>query len=331
MHRRTFLSFAAATLVAAPRISFGQEMRRIAIAAVNIPVTDMKTGIGESYGLLLEELEGLGWVEGQNIIIARFSAEGDVSRYPGLAESIISGKPEVIYGPSNLLASLTALTDTIPIVSVLTNSSITAYVESLARPGGNVTGPANSTGVGIQAKRLQILLDSFPQITRVAVLGRTTSWPNEGMEAVRDAANQFGITLIPMLHEPSVDEQQFRRLFQSAKEQSVEGFLIITTNQIQQYKELIIQLANETGLPAMYSQANFVDDGGLMSYGDKRISERYRRAAWYVDRILKGANPAELPVEQPTGYNFIINLRTAREIGITFSTRTLLTATDVVE
>ena len=229
-----------------------------------------------------------------------------------------------------------AATDTIPVVSRMGQEQIERYAESLARPGRNLTGPANSAGTGLLAKRLQLLHEVVPSMKRVAFMDTNRGWATRNENPIRRAlmeyADQIGITVVPLPFDRPGDEEMFRRLFASLADAPVDALLVTAAARLsKELKALIVRLANDAGLPSIYAVGRqFAELGGLMYYATD-IPNQYRRAAWYVDQILNGADPGELPIEQPTIYDFIINLKTAKEIGIEFPLTILYRATEVIE
>ena len=348
MRRREFLATTAA-LAAAPRIAWAQEKRRLAIlvqsasrSALFKRCSDVPCNIradDESgwYALVIETLEEYGWIEWQNVVIERYSAEGNADLIPGLAQAVANSGPDLILAQSGAaIDAIMAATDTIPVVSRMGQEQIERYAESLARPGRNLTGPANSAGTGLLAKRLQLLHEVVPSMKRVAFMDTNRGWATRNENPIRRAlmeyADQIGITVVPLPFDRPGDEEMFRRLFASLADAPVDALLVTAAARLsKELKALIVRLANDAGLPSIYAVGRqFAELGGLMYYATD-IPNQYRRAAWYVDQILNGADPGELPIEQPTIYDFIINLKTAKEIGIEFPLTILYRATEVIE
>ena len=334
MHRRAFLA-AAGTLVAAPRYAWPQQQskaHRIAIIENTDPVSVIRKGAHPYWGAALEGLEAVGLVEGRNLVIERYSGDAKTDQYPALAATVVGTKPDLIWprGQRQLLYAFAAATDAIPIVTV--SGVVSGLVTSLARPGGNVTGFTIGIGPEINGKRLQLLLGVVDDTRRVAYLTRRVSWerPSAGVTAVRKAADRLDITVVPALHDPPVSRESYRAIFAAMANDLVDGVVVSPVAENQNFRETITRLAAEARLPAIYPFPVYMEVGGLMSYGADN-SDQFRRAAEYVDRILKGADPGELPIQQPTKFDLIINLQTAREIGITFPTEILRAATKVIE
>ena len=336
MRRREFLATTAA-LAAAPRLAWAQEKRRLAIVVNAAPVSVLYKGGGVdygAYGLLIEGLEEHGWIEGQNLVIERYSAEGNADLLPALAQAVVNSGPDLIYARSGqMLAAIMAATDTIPVVNIGGQENVKKYAKSLARPGGNFTGLTVNAGSGLEAKRLQLLHDVVPSMTRVAWLAQSSSWArrneNPSRRAALEFANKLGIAVVPWLFDYPGDVDIFRRLFSSSAE--VDGLMIQANTLGNELKATVVGLAKDARLPTITrGRREYVDFGGLMYY-DTDVPALFSRAAWYVDQILKGADPGELPIEQPTRFDFIINLKTAKEIGIEFPLTILYRTTEVIE
>ena len=236
----------------------------------------------------------------------------------------------VVAGGGWLIRAAMNATKTIPIVNAADGVDIveSGFVESLARPGGNVTGISNLSGE-LGGKRLELLKEAVSKIARVAVLYEPATPANvrEVKEQLPVAARALGLTLQPWEVRAADD---FERVFAALNKQRPGGLYVHGEGGLMRDHERIVGLALKSRLPSMYVNSPFVDAGGLMSYGAD-LAESYRRVAYYVDRILKGAKPADLPVEQPMKFEFVINLKTAKQIGITIPQWTLMKATKVIQ
>jgi ABC-type uncharacterized transport system substrate-binding protein len=279
-----------------------------------------------------QELGKLGWIEGKNIAFEYRFAEQKNERLPELAADLVRLKVDVIVvtGGQPALPAKKA-TNTIPIVMTsVTDPVALGLVASLARPGGNVTGLTNLS-TELNSKRLEILKDAIPKLARVGLLLRPP-----GDSAVRDlqlkelmpAAVALKLKLEEI--ETQVDARGLENAFQSAKQKQVNAIMTTATRPFFAERKRIAELAAKYRLPAIYFQKEFVDEGGLMSYGVD-FEDLYRRAAVYVDKILKGAKPADLPVQQATKFEFIINLKAAKQIGLTIPPRVLERANKVIK
>ena len=262
-------------------------------------------------------LRELGYIEGQNIAIEYRYSEGKRDRAPELAAELVRLKVDIIVvtGGGTWVRAAKNATKTIPIVMLGSGNDPVeeGLVESLARPGSNVTGLTLLTGE-LGGKRLELLKDAVPKLARVAVLYDPTSPPDvlEVKEVLPVAARALGLTIQPWQVR---DEDGFERVFAALNKQRPDGLYVHPSGPlIGANVKRIAGFALKSRLPSMYGIKEFVDAGGLMSYGAD-IADRYRRVAYFVDRILKGAKPADLPVEQPTKFELVINLKTAKQIG----------------
>ncbi|MBI3919522.1 MAG: ABC transporter substrate-binding protein [Betaproteobacteria bacterium] len=273
-------------------------------------------------------LRGLGYIDGQNIIIEHRIAGGQVEHLPALAAELVELKVDVLVAlePPAVRAAKNA-TKTIPIVMRSTDDPVElGWVASLARPGGNITGVTSYARL-LTGKRMELLLEAMPKLSRVAVL-----WNPAGSNAERNfgqvqaAARALRVQLLSLEVRSAND---FERAFETAVKEHAGALITIRTPLLVINRGRIAELAAKSKLPAIYDDREFVEAGGLMSYG-AHLAESYRRAAFYVDKILKGANPAELPVEQPTRFELWVNLKTAGQIGFTLPPEVLLRADKVL-
>jgi ABC-type uncharacterized transport system substrate-binding protein len=278
----------------------------------------------------LQELSKLGWIEGKNIAIEYRFAEQKPERLPELAADLVRLKVDLIVVTSSVPALAAKKgTTTIPIVMVAGGDPVGAgLVASLARPGGNVTG-FSSLGPELNTKRLEILKDAVPKLSRVGLL---LGWgggiaDDLQLKELRGAAVALKLKLEEIETQPNL--KGFESAFQTAKQKQVKAIMTMNTRPLFAERKRIVEFAGKYRLPAIYFSKDFVDEGGLMSYGTD-LTEQYRRAAVYVDKILKGAKPADLPVEQPTKFELIINLKAAKQIGLTIPQRVLARADKVI-
>jgi putative tryptophan/tyrosine transport system substrate-binding protein len=289
------------------------------------------SGMAGLLGPFQQELNKFGWIEGKNITIEHRFAEGKPERLPELAADLVRLKVDLIMitgDPAGLAAK--GATSTIPIVMANAADPVGfGLVASLARPGGNITG-LSGLGVELNTKRLEILKDAVPKLARVGLL-----WPSGGRVAVdlqlkeiRPAAVALKLKLEEI--ETQLDAKGLESAFKTAKQKQVNAIMTIATRRFFAERKRIVELAGKYRLPAIYFQKEFVDEGGLMSYGADYI-DLYRRAAVYVDKILKGDKPADLPVQQATKFEFVINLKAAKQIGLTLSPEFLSRANQVIK
>ena len=279
---------------------------------------------------LQEGLRALGYIEGQNIVLEYRFADEKADRLADLAAELVRLKVDVIVTGFGTLPALAAkkATSAIPVVfSVVADPVRSGVVASLARPGGNITGPS-SVPAGLVSKRLELLREIAPKLSRVVVLfNPATPASIQGWAEVKVAAENLGIQPQPLEVRAS---QDFESVLAAASRIRADALLTLSDPLTIAHRAQILDFAAKNRLPAMYGLKDFAEAGGLISYG-ANYDEAYRRTAGYVVRILKGARPADLPVEQPTTFELVVNLKTARGLGITIPQSILLRATTVIE
>jgi putative tryptophan/tyrosine transport system substrate-binding protein len=279
-----------------------------------------------------QALRALGYVEGQNISTLYRSAEGDVARYPALLAELVNLKVDIIIvaGGSGLIRAAKDATKTIPIVMVGQGLDPVeaGLVESLARPGGNVTGFTDSNTY-LGGKRLEQLKDAVPKVTRVAVLSQANNPRNmfEYKEVLPASAQALKLTILR--HEVR-DANDFERAFAAINKDRPSGLSVLGGPLTIPKQERIAAFAIKSRLPSVFDQSDAIDAGGLLFYGAD-VTESYQRVAAFVDKILKGRKPADLPVEQPTKFKLLINLKTAKQIGLTIPPKVLARADKVIK
>lgn len=327
--RRTIL-LATAAWVALPRTGL---VRAQAPGASDKPVrigiltTGSSTGTRIGTERYVEPMRDLGWIEGRNVVYDRVYAERDAQRLPALAAALVARKPDIVLVTVNgELRAMLAVTRTIPIVfsSVLEPVEF-GFVASLARPGGNVTGVA-SLGPEFGSKRMQLLKEVLPKVSRVGVLvGRRTK---REIKLIEDAAGA-GIRVIPAI---AAEASELDAAFAALAQNQVEALLLAQVALYAQRPvwERIVGFAAEQRIPVIGQRPDIVDGGALMSYSSI-LSEQVRRATQIADKVLKGAKPADIPVEQPTQFELVLNLRTAKALGLTIPQSVLIQATRVIE
>jgi putative ABC transport system substrate-binding protein len=276
-----------------------------------------------------QELRKLGWVEGKNITIEYRFAEQKPERVPELAAELVRLKVDLIVtsGTPPALEAKKA-TSTIPIVMNVTDPVALGLVASLARPGGNVTG-LSTLATELNSKRLEILKDAVPKLARVGLLKRSASNPGEELqlEELRVAASALKVKLEEI--KTQLDAQGLESTFKTAKQKQVGAIMTTSLRSFFAERKRIVELATKHRLPAIYNRKEYVDEGGLMTYGADN-DDQYRKTAHYVDKILKAAKPADLPVQQATKFEFVINLKAAKRIGLTIPVRVLERANQVI-
>jgi ABC-type uncharacterized transport system substrate-binding protein len=301
-----------------------------------IGILDASTASGSAVLLdaLRQELSNLGWIEGKNTTLEYRFAEHNLERLPELAAELVRLKVDLILVPG-VLPALAAkkATPTIPIVLANSPDPVGAgLVANLARPGGNITGLA-SLGTELNTKRLEILKDAIPKLARVGLLAaRARLEANTGLDLQLKELRAAALALKLKLEEidAQLDTKGLESAFQTAKEKQVNAIMPTVGRRFFAERKRIVEFAERYRFPAIYFQKEFVDDGGLMSYGVD-YDDVYRKAAHYVDKILKGTRPADLSVQQATKFEFVINLKAAKQIDLTIPVRVLERANQVVK
>ncbi len=285
--------------------------------------------VAERFQAFLLGMRELGYVERKNFIVESRYAQGKLENLPVLAAELAALKLDIILsaGPTSTGAAKKATT-TIPVVMAFDTDPVgNGFVDSLARPGGNVTG-LSALSPEIGGKHLEFLKDILPKISRVAVIGSSTEPANaQEMKETELAARALGIKVQYLDIKGSKD---IETAFQAARKGRADAVLVLTSPFLFAHRTQVVELAAESRLPVMYWAAEFVEAGGLIAYSVS-FTDLFRRAATYVDKILKGAKPADLPVEQPTKFELVINLKTAKQIGVTIPPNVLARADKVIK
>jgi putative tryptophan/tyrosine transport system substrate-binding protein len=327
--RREFIGTLAGGLLVAPRASEAQQAAkapRIGYLAGSLAASPH---LREAF---LQGLRDLGYVEGRNVVIEYRDAEGKPERLPALAAELVALKVDVIVvadTPSALAAK--QATKTIPIVFTSAGDPVgSGLVTSLARPGGNVTG-LSLLGPELVGKRLEQLKQAVPGVSRVAVLSQPGAFgkrtEKDMLKGAEVAARALGVQLELVEARGPAD---FDRAFSNMTRERADALTVLPGAMFINERRRLVELAAKNRLPAVYPVREFVDTGGLMSYGSD-AADLYRRAATYVDKILKGAKPADLPVEQPTKFELVINMKTAKALGLTIPPSLVGRADQVIE
>jgi putative ABC transport system substrate-binding protein len=327
VQRRQFLTTAGALLLA-PFTAGAQstgKVHRIGYLAGGSAVSSRQ--FPDAFRQALREL---GWVEGQNIVIDYRFAEGRLDQLPTLAAELVRLKVDVILAaPSPSAAAAKNATATIPIVMSGVGFPVElGFVASLSRPGGNITGVAFSPGTEIFGKGLELLKEIAPNLQRVAVLSNPGN-PGHAL-AIGNAKDVARSLRLQLLITEARDRDGIDAAFAAMAKERVSALLVVTDPLFIAQRTQIAALAAENRRPAVYTIRDFVDAGGLMSYGPSLVAQ-YRRAAVFVDKILRGATPGELPVEQPTVFELVINVRVAKALGLAIPPSLLLRADHVIE
>jgi putative ABC transport system substrate-binding protein len=309
-------------------ISIAQAQQAAKIPRIGFLMASLPSADSARIEAFRQGLRELGYVEGNNIIIEYRSADGKTDRVPGLAVELVRLKVDIIVtaGPLPTRAAKDATT-TIPIVMAQDPDPVSnGFVASLARPGGNITG-LSTLRPEISGKQLELLKEIIPRLSRVAVFGTSTIPGNaQQLREVELAAKAFGIKLqyLDVLRSKDIEIA-----FREASKLRIDAVLVLNGPIINSQRTQVVELAAKSRLPAIYYTAEYVEVGGLMSYGTS-FTDLFRRAATYVDKILKGRKPVDLPVEQPMKFEFIVNLKAAKQIGLTIPPNVLVRADKVI-
>jgi putative ABC transport system substrate-binding protein len=327
MNKRKLGSFALCALLLALCAS-AQAQQATKIPRIGAFVPASASAAPELVEALRQGLREHGYVEEQNITLEPRYAEGKIERLAGFAAELVRLKADVIVvGSTPGIIAVKNTTGAIPIVMVTTGDPVAGgLVASLARPGGNITG-LTALGQELSGKRLEVLKEAVPKVSRVAVLSNPTN-PDSGMslKGVEVAARALGVQFrVQEVRDPT----EFDKAFETITREGARALMVLPDPMFVSQRGRIVALSAKSRLPAMYAHREFVDAGGLMFYGAS-LADMWRRAATYVDKILKGTKPADLPVEQPKKFEFIINLKAAKQIGLTITPNVLARADKVI-
>ena len=317
-------------LLAAPFLSHGQQpakVYRIGLLVARAPTAPETALLWEAF---VEGLRERGYIQGQNLVIERRYTEARDERAPALAAELVSLKVDLIVAHATAqVRAVKQATSAIPIVMVgVTDPVERGLVASLAHPGGNVTGLTTTAGVEIAGKYVQLLKEAIPKVSRVAVLRYSGDPPNPASrKEIEEAAQALGVTL--QSYEVR-DPAEFEGAFTTMTKARADALLVQTHPFITVHARRIVDLAAQTRLPAVYPLREHVEAGGLMSYGYNR-PDNWRRLGIYVDQISNGAKPGDLPMEQPTKFELVINLKTAKTLGLRIPQSLLSRADEVIE
>jgi len=327
--RRRLLIALGAGVLAAPLASFSQQpgnVRRIGFLAVRSRPTPSNP---DYYDAFVRGMRELGYVEGKNLVIEWRYADGKYERLPGLAAELVGLRVEVIATHSTpATQALQRATSSIPIVSAALGDPVSSgFATSLGRPRGNITGLSLIT-TDLYPKQLELLKTMVPALSLGAVLANSGSprYP-ANLKSVQAAAQQLGVKILPV---DARTPEEIERGFAAIRRERTDAVIVLADAFFTGQRRQITELAARNRLPSMFSYREDVEAGGLMSYG-QNLTDYFRRAATYVDKILKGAKPGELPIEQPTRIHLAINRKTAKALGITVSKEMLFRADEVIE
>jgi putative ABC transport system substrate-binding protein len=336
MKRREFIGLGFGTVVLAattPRAAWAAEpnkVYRLAILHPSHPVSDLtESSRFKYYREFFHELRQLGYIEGNNLVVERFSGEGRSDHYPELAREAAAHNPNVILVITPWMARpLKEATSTIPIVALTSDPVQAGLVTSMARPGGNITGVSADTGLELWEKRLQLFREVVPTISKLAILAVRKN--NAEIAVMQETAEKAGLGVVGPLYVTKGSNDEYQEVFATMSQSGANGLFVDDAPEHITKRQLIGELAAMYRLRAIYPFPVFVETGGLMSYGTDLV-EVFRQGAREIDQILKGASPADIPFYQPTKFELVINLKAAKEIGLTVSEPLLARADQVIE
>jgi len=331
MRRRAFLSVVCGAVVTVPFAARAQQperMRRIGVL-MSTPENDSEAKV--ELGALVQELKSLGWTVGQNIRIDYRFRAGDANRMAASAKELVALKPNVIVARSTpVLRAVVAETSTIPAVFIAVSDPVgDGFAASLARPGGNITGFTNVESA-MAGKWVELLKEIVPGLQRVTFMFNPQTAPGGGAyyaRLIERAASAFGVTAISG---PVSTRSDIEKIMTAGAREPGGGLLALPDAFINTHRAVTIELAMRHHLPAVYTFGHMAVEGGLIAYGVS-IVDLYRRSASYVDRILKGAQPGDLPIQAPTKFELVVNLKTAKAMGLKIPESFLLRADEVIE
>lgn len=304
---------------------------RIGLVSTSSPLSE----ISESARLpvfpaFLKQLRRLGYVEGKNLVVLRHTAGGNPDRYVSMVREVVAEAPDAIMVPGVPLAlAFKAATSTVPLVVVTTDPLTSGLVSSVARPGGNATGISLDAGVEVWGKRIGLLRELVPSASRIGVLTRDEMWRGAMGNTIREALTLSSMVQVGELQR-TFQPSEYEHIIGTFQQEGIQAVIVDASPENVVNRTLIVDLLARTLLPAVYGFREFVDVGGLVSYGAD-FADLFRRAADYVDKIFKGAHPGDIPVEQVTKFNLVINLKAAKALGLAVSAPLLAQADDVVE
>jgi putative tryptophan/tyrosine transport system substrate-binding protein len=332
MRRREFITILGGATAIWPLSAGAQQpAKRIAFVHPTNKASYIAVTSTSYYRAFFEELSRLGYVEGQNLRVERHSGEGRPERYDELVRNVVNTHPDLIIAAgARLSLDFKMATTTIPIVTILIDPVAQGLVASIARPGGNITGVTITGGLDIIGKRVGLLLEAMPRLSSLSYLASRPNWEDPRGAAAREAAKKTGISLKPALLSSAFNEQEYQRIFRSMEQDRTDALMVADEAEHYTYGATIVELAAKARIPTLYAYREFVEIGGLMAYSSD-LPEIYRRLANLIDKVLRGANPGDIPFNQPTKFELVINLKTAKALGLEMPAMLLGRADEVIE
>ena len=334
MRRRDFITLfggAAATWPLSARAQQSARMKRIAFVSPSRKVSEMSLSGPPHYRAFFEELSRLGYVEGQNLGMERYSGGGQPERYAELVRDVVKTHPDLIVAlAASLSLDFKMATTTIPVVAIVNEPTVLGLVPSIARPGGNITGVTISAGLELVGKRIGLLVEAMPKLSTVGYLVSRSSWDDQRGAAAREAAKGAGISFKAAVLGSAFNEAEYQRIFRSMEQDRADALMVSDEAEHLTNLATIVDLAAKGRIPTNYPFREFVEGGGLMAYSID-LPDTFRRLANLVDKVLRGANPADIPFFQPTKFEMSINLKTAKTLGLEMPAILLASADQVIE
>jgi putative ABC transport system substrate-binding protein len=335
MRRRVFIAGAAATAAMGftKPICAQSGPKRIAMFHPTEPLEGLTVNGRRAYKTYFGELSRLGYIEGQNLVVERYSLLGHPERFEGLAHEIVASRPDVIVCVSGFLARrVKPMTTTIPILATSADPIAGGLVTNLAKPDGNVTGVSADAGLEVNAKRLQFLEEAARNLRNVRFLTTATARQvsEKTLAVVREAARPTTLTIALAALDEKVDREAFERVFDAMEKDRVDGLIVSDSPEHLTHRQLIVELAAKHHLPAIYPFREFVEVGGLLSYGIDTADMMHRLADMTAE-VLRGTKPGEIPFQQQTKFELMLNQKTAKSLGLEFPASLLAVADEVIE
>lgn len=329
MRRRDLLTGLVGALAANAVHAASEKVYRLAYVSPSLPTKEMnEVGFVQAF---FKELRRLGYIEGENLTIFRFSAQGDPTRYDGMIDQVIRTDADVVVTANNpLVLRFKALMKSTPIVALMGDPVAWGIVPSLSQPDGNITGISADAGEELWGKRLAMLVEAFPDAKRVGFLSTAPFWDSPQGAMVREAAQRSSINLVAPPLQGMYQEPEYHRVFEEFHRENADVLLVSDASENLAHIGLILDLVQHARLPALYPYREFVTMGGLMAYAFD-LQDMFSRAAHYVDLILKGTKPNEIPIYQADKFTTMINLKTAKTLGVTIPATLLSRADEVIE
>ena len=332
MMRREFITLLGGAAATWPLEARAQvKMKRIAIVSATSKVSEISVSGRPYFRAFFEELSRLGYVEGQNLGVERYYGEGRPERYAELVRDVVNTHPDLILtSAANLSLDFKMATTTIPIVTIIIDPIAMGLTASIARPGGNITGATIAAGLELIGKRMGLLVEAMPKLTTLNYLVSRPYWEDPRGAAAREMAKRAGISLNAALLGSAFSEAEYQRVFRSMEHDRADALLVSDEAEHIANRATIVELAAKDRIFTIYSYREFVEVGGLMAYSIDLV-DIYRHLANVIDKILRGANPGDIPFYQPIKYELSINLKTSNALGIVIPASLVARADIVIE